>query len=193
MATQWQRRLLPGPSRARGATNSFFAKLPGTPTPGNLLHQGGGGFGGPRPEQRTFFWFSVEGYGSNTTRNAICACRPPVKRPATSRRPRIARRRPGAIYDPLTGDANGNDRQQFPGNIIPPSRLNPVAAKIVELPAEPDQRRQQRQQQLLTASPRSRTAPYGLQPVKVDHRFTDKVSLGGFYLYHKTDEPVAPS
>ena len=28
---------------------------------------------------------------------------------------------------------------------------------------------------------------------KVDHRFTDKVSLTGFYLYNKTDEPCANS
>ncbi len=26
---------------------------------------------------------------------------------------------------------------------------------------------------------------------KVDHRFTDKVSLSGFYLYNKSDEPCA--
>ena len=28
---------------------------------------------------------------------------------------------------------------------------------------------------------------------KVDHRFSDKVSLTGFYLYNKTDEPCANS
>ena len=31
------------------------------------------------------------------------------------------------IYDPLTGDANGNGRTPFPGNIIPANRINPVA------------------------------------------------------------------
>ena len=40
------------------------------PLPDTYFHQGGGGFGGPIARNRTFFWFSVEGYGSNTTRNA---------------------------------------------------------------------------------------------------------------------------
>jgi hypothetical protein len=30
-----------------------------------------------------------------------------------------------------------------------------------------------------------------LYSVKGDHRFNDKVSLSGFYLYNKTDEPCA--
>ena len=39
------------------------------PLPETYFHSGGGGFGGPIVKNRTFFWFSVEGYGSNTTRN----------------------------------------------------------------------------------------------------------------------------
>ena len=43
------------------------------PLPETYFHLGGGGFGGPIAKNRTFFWFSVEGYGSNTTRNAPLA------------------------------------------------------------------------------------------------------------------------
>ena len=53
-----------------GASNNFFSELAGVPLPKTYFHQGGGGFGGPIARNRTFFWFSVEGYGSNTTRNA---------------------------------------------------------------------------------------------------------------------------
>ena len=45
---------------------------------------------------------------------------------ATSRSRVDAAGRLIVIYDPLTGDANGNDRTPFPGNIIPPNRINPV-------------------------------------------------------------------
>src|SRR2546427_10948972 len=39
------------------------------------------------------------------------------------------------IYDPLTG-VNGSNRVQFPGNLLPPARLHPVALNIVKrLPA----------------------------------------------------------
>ena len=42
-----------------------------------------------------------------------------------------------AIYDPMTGAANGVDRQPFPGNIIPTSRIHPTAALLMQrLPQE---------------------------------------------------------
>lgn len=36
------------------------------------------------------------------------------------------------IYDPLTGNPNGTGRQPFPGNIIPPERISPIARRIQE-------------------------------------------------------------
>ena len=53
--------------------NNFFAELAGVPLPDTYFHLGGGGFGGPIIRNRTFFWFAVEGYGSNTTRNGDAA------------------------------------------------------------------------------------------------------------------------
>ena len=53
--------------------NNFFSELAGPPLPETYFHLGGGGFGGPIIKNRTFFWFSVEGYGSNTTRNGADA------------------------------------------------------------------------------------------------------------------------
>lgn len=40
---------------------------------------------------------------------------------------------PTTIYDPETGDANGANRQPFPGNIIPTNRISPIAARINSL------------------------------------------------------------
>jgi hypothetical protein len=40
---------------------------------------------------------------------------------------------PTTIYDPNTGDANGNNRQAFPGNIIPLNRISPIAARLNSL------------------------------------------------------------
>ncbi|PYT20298.1 MAG: hypothetical protein DMG58_34345, partial [Acidobacteria bacterium] len=41
-----------------------------------------------------------------------------------------------AIYDPLTGNADGTGRTQFPGNVIPQNRLSPEALAIMKfLPA----------------------------------------------------------
>src|SRR5262245_38730315 len=51
-----------------GAANGYFAALNNVPKPDTYFHLGGGAVGGPILRNRTFFWFSTEGYGSNTTR-----------------------------------------------------------------------------------------------------------------------------
>jgi len=38
---------------------------------------------------------------------------------------------PTKVYDPVTGDASGNGRTQFPGNKIDPSRISPIAQAIL--------------------------------------------------------------
>ncbi len=40
---------------------------------------------------------------------------------------------PTAIYNPLTGNANGSGRAQFPGNVIPMADINPISAKLLAL------------------------------------------------------------
>ena len=174
-----------------GASNNFFSELQGVPLPDTYFHQGGGGFGGPIARNRTFFWFSVEGYGSNTTRNA------PVRLPT-------AREKQGdfsqsfnsagqlvQIMDPLTGDASGNNRTQFPGNIIPANRLNPVAVKMLSYLPNPTRDTSNGSNNHDTiAEINDRAAMY---TGKLDHRFSDSVSLMGFYLYNNTNEPCANS
>ncbi|HRV09560.1 MAG TPA: TonB-dependent receptor, partial [Acidobacteriota bacterium] len=43
------------------------------------------------------------------------------------------------IYDPLTGDAEGNGKLPFPGNIVPSDRFSPVALKMQDLLPLPNQ------------------------------------------------------
>ena len=42
------------------------------------------------------------------------------------------------IYDPLTGDAAGNGRTAFAGNIIPQSRISPIARRIIGFVPSPN-------------------------------------------------------
>ena len=174
-----------------GTSNNFFSELAGVPLPETYFHQGGGGFGGPIAKNRTFFWFSVEGYGSNTTRNA------PTRLPT-------AREKAGdfsqsvnsagqqvVIFDPLTGDASGNNRTPFPGNIIPANRMNPVAVKMLSYLPSPTRDVSNGSNNFDSiAEINDRAVMY---TGKVDHRISDKISLNGFYLYNKTNEPCANS
>ncbi len=121
-----------------GMSQNYYAARTDVPLPDTYFNLGGGSLGGPVIKNRTFFWFSVEGYGSNTTRNA------PVRLPT-------ARERAGdfsqsfnaageqlQIFDPLTGDASGNGRTQFPGNVIPAEPPQPGGGQDAELPAGAD-------------------------------------------------------
>jgi hypothetical protein len=35
------------------------------------------------------------------------------------------------IYDPFTGDVNGNNRVPFPGNVVPANRISPIAQRLI--------------------------------------------------------------
>jgi trimeric autotransporter adhesin len=173
-----------------GMANNFFSEraTPKVPLPETYFHLGGGAFGGPVVRNRTFFWFSVEGYGSNTTRNGNN--RMPTVREKAGDFSQTTQGGPlQVIYDPLTGDANGNGRQPFANNIIPPERINPVARAIAQYFPNPHQDVSNGDNNYFTtAQIHDRAVMY---TGKVDHRFTDSVSLSGFYLYNRTNEPCA--
>ncbi len=115
-------------SRLR-ARNVFFT-APGT-LPKNIINQYGGTVGGPIVKNRLFFFTSYE------------AMR---QRQSSSRFATIptARHRTGdfsdantALYDPLTGRANGTGRQAFPNNSIPEKRIDPISRQILAMVPQP--------------------------------------------------------
>lgn len=175
-----------------GMANNFFSEKAGVPMPDTYSNLGGGGVGGPIARNRTFFWYAMEGYGSNTTRNA--QVRLPTAREKAGDLSQTFDQAGNlvTIYDPLTGDrGTGQGRTPFPGNIIRANRLNTVARNMLSYLPNP-------------TTDRSNGLPnFESQPTiedrammhtgKVDHRINDRVSLSGFYLYNKTDEPCANS
>ncbi len=172
-----------------GMANNFFSEKQGVPLPETYFHLGGGGFGGPIIKNRTFFWGSVEGYGSNTTRNGSNRLPTARERAGDFSRSFDSAGNQVVIYDPLTGDANGNGRTAFPGNVIPASRLNPIATKMLSyLPAPTNDVSNGQSNFFSVAQIEDRAMMY---TGKLDHRFSDSVSLSGFYLYNTTDEPCA--
>ncbi|MGD9906876.1 MAG: carboxypeptidase regulatory-like domain-containing protein, partial [Vicinamibacterales bacterium] len=172
-----------------GASNNYFSEKSGIPLPDTYYHLAGGGFGGPLLRNRTFFWIAGEGYGSNTTRNGQERLPTAREKAGDFSQSRDANGNLVVIYDPLTGDANGNGRTPFPGNVIPANRLNPVATAMLGYLRNPQQDVSNGLANFSnTAQIEDRAQMY---TAKLDHRFTDKVSLSGFYLYNRTDEPCA--
>ena len=155
-----------------GHSNNFFAERAGVPLPETYFHLGGGAFGGPIVRNRTFFWFSTEGYGSNTTRNGSLRA-PDLARAqrrllADVRQRRNARRH----LRPADRNADGNGRQPFPGNVIPPNRMNPVARAMASFLPQPMRDVSDGNANFdSTAEIDDRAIMY---TGKVDHRFSDR-------------------
>ena len=150
--------------------------------PDQVYYLGGGSFGGPIVKDKTFFWFSSEDYHDISTRNGSL-----LLPTAAERRGDFSATTSGGravtIYDPLT-------HQPFAGNVIPSNRINPIAAAMLKYLPLP-------QTDVDNGSPNynatAQIDDYFQQEytVKVEHKFSDKVSLAGFYLYNRTNEPCS--
>ncbi len=124
--------------------NTFFNNRAGVQRPAFSQNQYGANIGGPVIRDKTFFFFSWEGFRLRQGQSYVYTVPTDAMRGGDFSNVRNAAGNMIPIYDPLTTcgrfgnapcarDANGNEvytRQQFPGNIIPISRLNP-AAKIL--------------------------------------------------------------
>ncbi len=166
-----------------GQTNNYFSELAGRPKPESPYRLAGGAVGGPIVRNKTFFWFTTEGYDDTQTRNVSVLLPTAAMRTGDFSGLTNASGQPVIIYDPLTG-------QPFPGNRIPAGRINPVAANMLRYLPNPDIDRDNGSDNYTrTSLIKSKYAQ--LYSVKLEHKVTDNISLSGFYLYNKTQEPCS--
>lgn len=83
--------------------------------------------GGPIRKNKTFFFFNYEG---SRNRDGVTYAGDVLPRPS-ERQGDFSRRVDATILDPA-------NRQPFPGNVIPTSRIDPIAAKLVALYPAPN-------------------------------------------------------
>ncbi len=111
---------------ALDARNTFSAVKPPI-----RYNQYGGSIGGPVVKNKTFFFYNYEQYNLRLSYTAIGTT--PTDEQWAGNLSNLANRngRPIPVFDPLTTrenpDGGGFLRDQFPGNVIPTDRLDPVA------------------------------------------------------------------
>lgn len=125
--------------------NTFFNNKAGVTRPAFSQNQYGTNLGGPVIRDKTFFFFSWEGFRLRQGASYVYSVPTDAMRAGDFSGVRNSAGALVPIYDPLTTcgrlgnapcakDANGNDivsRTQFPGNTIPLTRIDP-AAKVLE-------------------------------------------------------------
>jgi len=107
-------------------TQNYFAPA-GTPKGKWRYNQYGATFGGPLVRNKLFYFVSYEGTRDqqNLTRT--------VSVPTEALRRGDLRASPTPIYDPFTGSATGAGRTPFDNNIIPITRIDPTAQRLLAL------------------------------------------------------------
>ena len=166
-----------------GQTNNYFSEIASRPKPESPYYLGGGAVGGPIVSNRTFFWFSTEMYHDIQTRNVSVTMPTTAMRNGDFSAVTNTAGQPVIIYDPLTG-------QPFQGNRIPAGRISPVAAAMLKYLPNADTERDNGSTNY-TRTSLIKNNFESIYSVKLDHKFTDNVSLSGFYLYNRTNEPCA--
>ncbi len=169
---------------------SFFNEIRGLETNDQFWRSAGGGFGGPIFRNKTFFYLAGEGYKDGQSQQTNLHVPTAAMRRGDFSNYRNAQGQMIPIYDPLTTDAAGN-RQAFPGNIIPANRLNPVGVALVGAlplptlhPDYDDNTTNLPAQNVIESTARQVS-------LKLDHHFTDSISVNGTFLNQSTFEPDA--
>ena len=153
--------------------NGFFSNLNGQARPPFRFNQYGGTAGGPLTTSRatTFFFFSYQGVRQNNPSASFYSV------PTTAMKSGDFSAAGATIYDPSTINAAGT-RQPFAGNIIPQSRFDPVAVKLLSYYPTPNYTGSNN---FFSQAASSSTAED--YSVRIDRRISDRQNLFGRFSY----------
>jgi hypothetical protein len=128
--------------------NSFQNNSVGAAKAGHFLDQYGGSVGGPiifpkiyNGKDRSFFFVNYEGYREGTPSPLTLSVPEPEWVTGDFSKLVDSQGRKITIYDPQSAVVNADGsvtRQPFSGNLIPQTRINPIAAKMLSLYPKPN-------------------------------------------------------
>jgi hypothetical protein len=169
--------------------NNFFAKQAGTPLGDYKRSQFGGVASGPIVRSRTFFMASYEGLREDRLSQTTSTVPTLAQRQGDFSQTFAQNGQLIRIFDPFSTRANpagGFLRDQFQNNVIPGSRMDPVALNVLNyfpLPNQPGNPVTGAQNYFATG-----TAELNVDNIdgRIDHQISDKSKMFGRYSYRKT-------
>jgi hypothetical protein len=169
--------------------NDFFANANNIPLPDFSDNRWGGTAGGPvmlpglyNGRGKTFFVYGYEGIKQSLPRNNGTPTVPTEQMRNGDFSALLALGPQYQIYNPLTRRAVGNGRfaqDPFPGNIIPPGLINPVAKEILAFIALPKTAGNADGEGNFQQPDLKEPVDYASHTVRIDHVVSDKQRLYG--------------
>src|SRR5574340_482069 len=177
--------------------NTLIGNAIGEKKSGHYLDQYGFSLDGPvvlpgyDGRNKTFFLLTYEGYREGTPNPAVRSVPPAAFRNGDFSDYRDANGKLITIYDPASGRQVGNQwvRDPFPGHVIPPGRINPIARKLLSYFPDPNTStpgewwRNNR-----SHFPNTAEDTYRNVVAKLDHAFSGRDRVFGYYAYNKRTE-----
>ncbi|MPZ18518.1 MAG: hypothetical protein GEV06_11475 [Luteitalea sp.] len=170
--------------------NDFFANANDIPLPDFSYNRWGGTAGGPILRQRTFFMYGYEGIDEARPRNNGTPTVPTEKMRNGDFSELLALGPEYQIYNPFTRRAVGDGRYEqdpFPGNIIPPALINPVAQEILGYVAAPRTAGNPDGTNNFQRPELKENTAYGTHTIRIDHVATDKQRMYGRVSWYDRD------
>jgi hypothetical protein len=147
----------------------------------------GATLGGPIRHNKTFFFADYEGQRRRTGSVSTLTVPTDAQRGGNFSQTLTAKGQLIPIYDPNTTTTSGSTttRTQFPGNIIPSSRIDPVAAKLMPFYPLPNRPADNTSGANNFRANTSNGLTHDFWAVKVDHNQSDKDRFTGRYMYNR--------
>lgn len=178
--------------------NNFFYNAAGKARPDTPYYTWGGSFGGPvwipkvyNGKNKTFFWITTESYRQKSPLSDSYAVPTALEKTGDFSQSTVK------IYDPSTSRACvasdncpagvSTIRSQFPGNVIPASRINPVGAAILSYMPLPS--RAGGTDSLNYAGFDTLTDRADEYTAKLDQEIRQWWRVSGSYMHYKSREP----
>jgi Carboxypeptidase regulatory-like domain len=170
--------------------NNFFNNTRGVPLASFKRNQFGGTLSGPVRHNQTFFLVAFEGLRQRQFRDTLTTVPTDKQRIGDFSETRAGLTQQINIFDPSTTRPNpngsGSIRDQFPGNLIPAARFDPVARNVLNYYPRPNQAGDPGTQRNNFYNSGAASVNTDNADFRVDHNLNQAQRLYGRFSYRKS-------